>query len=137
MAPAPSEEFLKYLKSQGVLSDPQKYVYQVRDLLARMERANVLVSFPSHSPNVMHPKSYYALHEVSAIRGQGLLWLASTLRGRFVHAQVSPAVVHIVGNNNEGEGSGVVFDPQHVLTCRHVVSGMAVATTQTFQGRSV
>ena len=52
-----------------------------------------------------------------------------------MYAQVSPAVVHIVGEDDEGEGSGIVFDSRHVLTCRHVVSDMAVAPVQTFQGR--
>ena len=86
---------------------------------------------------VMLPKSYYTFSELSKLRGRGVLWLAKTLGGRFVHRHVSPAIVHVVGENDEGEGSGIVFDEHHVLTCRHVVSGMQVASVQAFQGRTV
>ncbi len=135
IAPAPSSDFLDFLEAKKVFSDAQKYIYQVRDLLAQMERDNILVSFPSG--NVMLPKSYYALHEISKPRSQGLLWLAKTLGGRFVHSQVSPAVVHIVGEDDDGEGSGIVFGPHHVLTCRHVVTDMTVAAEQIIQGKKV
>ena len=137
LTPAPSADFVDFLEAKGVLPSAQKYVYQIRDLLARMERDNILVSFPSYSGNVMLPKSYYALREESVLRGQGLFWLAKTLGGRFVHAQVSPAVVHIVGEDDDGEGSGIVFGPHHVLTCCHVVTDMKVAAEQTFQGGKV
>ena len=86
---------------------------------------------------VMLPKSYYALSELSTLRERGVLWLAKTLGGRFVHRHVSPAIVHVVGENDEGEGSGIVFDEHHVLTCRHVVSDMQIASAQAFQGRTV
>ena len=137
LVPARSSDFVDFLEEKGALPEPQKYIYQIRDLLARMERDNILVSFPSYTGNVMLPKSYYALHEHSELRRRGLLWLAKTLGGRFVHAQVSPSVVHIVGEDNFGEGSGVVFGSRHVLTCRHVVANMTVAAKQMFQGREV
>ena len=85
----------------------------------------------------MLPKSYYTFSELSKLRERGVLWLAKTLGGRFVHRHVSPAIVHVVGENDEGEGSGIVFDEHHILTCRHVVSGMQVASVQAFQGRTV
>lgn len=137
LGPEPSQNFLAHLKDTGVFADPDKYLYQIRDLLARMERDNILVSFASDPSNVMLPKSYFRLSEVSALRARGSLWLAKTLGGRFVHAEVSRATVHIVGEGNEGEGSGIVFGSHHVLTCRHVVEGMKLAAQQSFQGRSV
>lgn len=137
VVPARSADFVDFLEGNGILPDAQKYVYQIRDLLARMERDNILVSLPVHTRNPMLPKSYYALHEVSDLRRQGLLWLAKTLGGRFVHAQVSPAIVRIVGEDNHGEGSGIIFSPHHILTCHHVVTHMRVATEQVFQGRTM
>ena len=71
LVPAPSADFVNFLEARGVLPNAQKYVYQIRDLLARLERSNILVSFPSYSGNVMLPKNYYALHEVSELRGRG------------------------------------------------------------------
>lgn len=137
LTPAPSLDFLDFLKEQGVLPDAGRYIFQIRDLLARMEQANILVSYPSPTGNVMLPKSYCTLHEESNLRRQGFLWLAKALGGRFVYAQVSPTIVHIVGEEDNGEGSGIVFSPYHVLTCRHVVTDMKVAAKQKFQGRTV
>ena len=81
LTPARSSDFVGFLEEKGALPEPQKYIYQIRDLLARMERDNILVSFPSYTPDVMLPKSYYALHEHSELRRRGLLWLAKTLGG--------------------------------------------------------
>ncbi|MDE0355484.1 MAG: serine protease [Deltaproteobacteria bacterium] len=86
---------------------------------------------------VLLPKSYYALSELSKLRERGVFWLAKALGGRFVHRHVSPAIVHVVGENDEGEGSGIVFDAHHVLTCGHVISPMKLASAQAFQGRTV
>ncbi len=91
----------------------------------------------AHDSFPMLPKRYYTFSEVSNLRAHGVLWLAKTLGGRFVHRHVSPAIVHVIGENDEGEGSGIVFDAHHILTCRHVVSRMKVATEQVFQGRTV
>ena len=69
-----------------------------------------------------------------------MLWMAKTLGGRFIHHQISPAIVQITGEDSNGDeraGSGVVFDPHHILTCGHVVSGMKVNRIQTFQGTRV
>ena len=137
LTPAKSADFMDFLKERGALPDPYKYIYQIRDLLSRMEQANILVSFPSYTNNVMLPKSYYALHETSVQRAQGFLWLAKALGGRFVYEQVSTAVVHIVGEDNTSEGSGIVFDPHHIITCRHVVTDMTVARKQVFQHKTV
>ena len=74
------------------------------------------------------------------MRTQGSLWLARALGGRFVHHQVSPAIVHVTGKTTQGDpraGSGVVFDLHHILTCKHVVTSMKVDETQKFQGKEV
>ena len=134
--PAESMEFIDHLERSGLLPASQRYIYQIRDLLSRLERDGILVSFPSHSGNPMLPKSYYCLHEISKLRQRGLLWLSKPLGARFIYAQIAPVVVQIVGikaNDDPGEGSGIVFDSHHVLTCRHVVEDMQVAKNQVFQ----
>ena len=138
ITPASSQEFMEHVEERGLLgAQPDRYVHQVRDLLARLCADGILVDMGAGGTNVMMPKSYYCFHEVSRARAAGMLWLARTLGGRFVHWAVSQAVVHIVGSNHAGEGSGVVFDNHHVLTCEHVVSGMDLSPTQTFQGKTV
>ena len=138
LTPASGKDLMDFLKKDTVLDEPRKYIYQIRALLERMAANNILVDMGVGQGRgfVMLPKSYYTLSEVSTLRAQGVLWLAKTLGGRFVHRQVSPAIVHIIGKNDEGEGSGIVFDAHHILTCGHVVSGMDVATEQIFQGRA-
>ena len=139
--PLSGGDFMKYLKTTGLLGDPDRYIYQIRHLLERMAANNILVEMPGTDASyVMIPKSYYALSEVSTIRSAGMLWMAKTLGGRFIHHQISPAIVQIAGENSNGDaraGSGVVFDPHHILTCGHVVSGMKVNGIQSFQGKQV
>lgn len=138
--PMSGHDFLQYLDKLGILNEPAgRYIYHIRHLLDRMASSNILVDMGSSDANlVMIPKSYYALSEVSNIRAQGSLWLARALGGRFVHHQASPSIVQITGKTTRGDaraGSGVVFDPHHILTCKHVVTSMEVDGTQKFQGR--
>jgi len=140
LTPASGKEFLDYLSENQSLSDkPDRYLHQIRSLLDRMVESDLLADMGILRDGgfVLLPKSYYALSELSKLREQGFLWLAKALGGRFVHRQVSPAIVHVVGENDKGEGSGIVFDEHHVLTCRHVVSDMQVASAQMFQRRTV
>ena len=140
ITPASGRDFMDFLEKNNPLPDePHKYISQIRGLLERMCSNSILIDMGVGRDGgfVMLPKSYYALSEVSNLRASGVLWLAKILGGRFVHRQVSPAIVHVVGDNNRGEGSGIVFDAHHVLTCGHVVSRMSVATEQVFQGKVV
>ena len=140
LTPASGRDFIDFLTKSNTLSDePSKYISQIRELLERMSSNGLLVDMGVGPDGafVVLPKCYYAISEVSKLRQRGVLWLAKILGGRFVHRHVSPAIVHIVGKNDKGEGSGIVFDARHVLTCRHVVARMDVATEQVFQGKLV
>ena len=141
ICPMSGRDFMVYLEKVNAIEEPDRYIYQIRHLLERMAANNILVEMVGTDQGyVMMPKSYYRLSEVSNMRGRGVLWLAKTLGGRFVHRQVSPAVVHIVGKDAKGDergGSGIVFDARHVLTCRHVVADMTVDQVQRFQGKDV
>ena len=138
--PMTSGDFLTYLDKMQVLPEAgDKYIYHIRHLLGRMAAANLLVEMGNVGSNVMLPKSYYALTELTRRQSVGVMWLARTLGGRFVHRQVSPMVVHITGETAKGgatAGSGIIFDDHHILTCNHVVSQMKVSRTQRFQGKN-
>ena len=140
LTPASGKDFLDYLSEIKFLPDkPNRYLHQIRHLLGRMVENDLLtdMGIVAGSSFVMLPKSYYTFSELSKLRERGVLWLAKTLGGQFVHHHVSPAIVHVVGENDKGEGRGIVFDEHHVLTCRHVVSQMKVASKQVFQGKTV
>ena len=139
--PLSGHEFLGYLNKTGCLKDTAfKYIYHIRHLLEKLASNNNLVEMGSSGQLVMIPKSYYTFIELSTKRRKGYLWLAKALGGRFVHSEVSSAIIQIVGMNKKGDhrsGSGIVFDTHHILTCRHVISDMDVNDTQTFQGREI
>ena len=140
LTPASGRDFLEYLSESKCLPDkPDRYLHQIRRLLDRMVENDLLVEMGVGEGGsfVVIPKSYYTLSELSKLRAQGVLWLAKSLGGRFVHRHISPIIVHVVGENDEGEGSGIIFDEHHVLTCRHVVSRIKVAREQMFQGKMV
>ena len=136
IVPFSGADFLKFLDVDVLKGEAYKYIYQIRHLLDRLASNNILVEMGSRGRNVMIPKSYYALSERTEARNRGYLWLASSLGGRFVHYEVSSAIVQIVGRDdkgNERSGSGIVFDQHHILTCCHVMDMMMVGQTQKFQ----
>ncbi len=139
IVPFDGRDFVEFLeKTLG--DEANKYIHQIRHLLDRLASNNILVEMGSRGRFVMIPKSYYALGEQTEAQSRGSLWLARSLGGRFVHHEVSPAIVQIVGKNQKGDersGSGIVFDPYHVLTCRHVVEMMTVRCTQRFQEQEI
>ena len=68
-----------------------------------------------------------------------LFSLAPVLGPELLYALCARSLVHITGTNEKGDevaGTGFVVDQRHVLTCRHVVSDMAVDDKQVFQGES-
>ena len=139
--PLSAANFLTYLDKRGVLGESAgKYVYPIRHLLGRMATSNILVEVGNSSGFVIMPASYYTFSATTNRQSGGLLWLARSLGGRFIHRQVAPAIVHIIGKTETGKeasGSGIVFDPHHILTCRHVVCDMEVCEEQNFQRRNV
>ena len=138
ITPASGADFMDHLNASKILDQPNKYIYQIRGLLERMVASNILVDMGLGKDGnyAIFPKSYYTLSELTILRNKGNLWLSKILGGRFVYHQVSPAVVHILAENNENEGSGIIFDAHHILTCKHVVSDMKVARIQIFQGKN-
>ena len=135
--PLSGRDFMEYLKKHDLLGDPDRYVYRVRDILGRMKAANLLVEMlGSDQHYVMIPQSYYALSELSSIRAQGVLWMATVLGSNFLYHQISSTIVQIVGKNLKGDeraGSGVIIDDHHVITCGHVVRDMKINSEQVFQ----
>lgn len=135
--PVESRKFVEFLKNENKVQHVDNRVHQIRHLLARMESNNLLVSYRLPKEDVLLPKCYYCLAQPTKFRKKGALWLAKTLGGRYVYGMVSPAVVQIVGQNDDGVqtmGCGIVFDTHHVLTCKHVVTDMCAQQVQYFQG---
>ncbi|MCY4303442.1 MAG: serine protease [Aestuariivita sp.] len=141
LKPSSGGDFIEYLDAIRCLPEKaDRYFHQLGPILHRMVEHGLLVDMGvGGGAYVMLPNHYYTFYELSKLRQRGGLWMAKVLGGRLVHHLASPAIVHIVGENDQGEreGSGIIFDKHHVLTCKHVVSGMRLAPTQAFQGKTV
>lgn len=133
--PLGASDFVDYLKKKSILDDPRKYAERIRQLLDRMAATGILIEMGQGS-DVMMPKLFYCLKELTTLQKAGICWLAPALGDDFLFHLVAPAIVHITGLNNDGDvcaGTGIVFDPHHILTCAHVVNDMTVDQLQSFQ----
>ena len=134
--PLDAYDFTKYLKQKGILDEPLRYTERIRQLLDRMAATGILTEM-GYGSNVMMPKYYYCLKELSTLQRAGVFWLAPALGDDFLYHLAAPAIVHITGIDRYGDvcsGTGIIFAPHHILTCAHVVNDMTVNEYQVFQG---
>jgi len=131
-------DFIRYLEKSRIIEEPFRYVQHIRELLERMAATGVLVDMGTgNDSNATLPKYYYFQKELSKAQTAGLFWLTPALGPDFLYHHASSAVVQIVGKDRKGDvhaGTGIVFAPNHVLTCAHVVTGMEINKEQFFQG---
>ena len=131
-------EFMKYLENKKAFAKKPN-VLRVLQVLQKMSSAGILHNLGS-KPGELRSFSdcYLFLDTYSAtLRGQGRFWLAPALGADFLFHLSAPGVVHITGKNKDGDvkaGTGFIFHPHYILTCRHVVCDMQLDCTQTFQG---
>ena len=130
------EEFLTYLDNTKIF-EKKPNAFRVKQLLNKMVTTGILQYVGSSiNKSTLFPGLYYFLNIYSSERGQGHLWLAPALGAEFIYHITARGIVHITGNAN-GEvkaGTGIIFHPNFILTCRHVVCDMKVDHQQTFQG---
>ena len=137
--PLSASDFLLYLEKKNILTEARRYVFLIRHLLDKMTSANILIDMGHGSRvNVLIPRRYYFIKELTAMQQLGMFWLAPALGADFIFHYARPGIVHITGTNKQGDpvaGSGIVFHQRHVLTCAHVLSDMNVDSRQLFQGK--
>src|ERR1700676_1245185 len=129
-------DIVGYLKKKGVLEERHSYSERIRQLLDRMAATGILTEM-GHGPGVLMPKMYYFMKELTALQKTGNLWLAPALGDDFIFHAFAPGIVHITGVDEKGDvhaGTGILFHPNHILTCAHVVEDMKIHERQRFQG---
>ena len=137
-APLSAQDFLNYLEVVGAFAKTPNAL-RVAQMLERMGSAGLLV-FAGHGGRGFGGLGNHYLYmpmEWEALRGH--FRLVPALGAEFLYHLCAPGLVHITGTNGDGDavaGTGLVVHPSHVLTCRHVVSGMKVDERQTFQGKA-
>ena len=129
-------EFMTYLENKKAF-DKKPDVFRVVQILQKMSSAGILHNLGSKPGELrLFSDIYLFLNTYSKTRRQGIFWLAPALGADFLFHLSASGVVHITGKNKDGDvvsGTGLVFHPHHILTCRHVVCDMQLDRRQTFQ----
>jgi Trypsin-like peptidase domain len=137
--PFSGHDFEVYLERTGVLPEAGRYMFRLRDLLQRLERANLLT--PAGQTNaVILGRRYTFLCEFTELELTGCTWLAPALGAEFIYHYFGEGVVQITGRLSNGDshaGTGLVIAPRWVLTCAHVISDMTLDEQQDFAGERV
>lgn len=130
-------EFMTHLENKGAF-DKKPNVFRAGQILQKMSSAGILHNLGNKPGEFgFFSDIYVFFNTYSETRRQGHFWLAPALGADFLFHLSAPGVVHITGKNKGGDvkaGSGFIFHPHHILTCRHVVCDMQLDDRQTFQG---
>ena len=131
-------DFLKYLEVSGAFAKTPN-AFRVAEILGQMAFVGVLVlaGRGNHAFGELDNQYIYMPLESEARRG--LFRLVPAIGPEFLYNLCAPGLVHITGTKEGGAsvaGTGLVVDPSHILTCRHVVTDMEVDKDQTFQGQT-
>jgi len=140
ITPVPVFRFLDYLSSNISDFDAMKNLQNIRMLLDKMEYAGVLVPMGA-SGNVMLPKDYFYLRELTDKQKLNGYWFAEFLGADFIYSYFSDFTVQITGvvtcTGNAHAGTGIIINDHLILTCKHVLAEMDLDEEQYFQGRCI
>ena len=129
-------DFANYLEAASLFSKKPNY-FRVQHIVARMASLGLLVhvGYSSSIPQMFH-EQYLRFHGMFGEHFRGNLWLAPLFGPELLYGEAKSSVVHLTGSK-DGEvvgGSGLVIQSNYILTCRHVVEGVDLDTSQEFQG---
>ena len=136
--PLTAGDFLRCLETSGAFPKPPNGL-RVMQLIDRMVSCGLLVRAGYGNRSFAGMGDHY-LHMATEWDGRRKHFrYAPVLGPEFLYHLCAPCLVHITGTHKEtGDtvaGTGLIVDPSHVLTCRHVVTDMTVDEKQTIQGR--
>jgi Trypsin-like peptidase domain len=137
LEPFSGSDFERYVERIGLLPEAGRYMFRLRDLLVRLERANLLIP-AGETRNLLMGRLYHFMREFTALEHGGYAWLAPVLGAEFVHHYFQGGVVQITGRLDSGDlhaGTGLVVSRRWVVTCAHVVTEMSVDEEQHFAGQ--
>lgn len=132
--PFDGRDFLVYLEKTGQLTDPDRYLYRIRELLSKLSAVHLLTEM-GRGKDVMIGTHYYFMRELTEREKRSVLWLAPALGAEFLLHMFSEATFQITGVNKSGDvraGTGLLIAPEWLLTCAHVIKDMTVNEMQTF-----
>lgn len=135
-APLSVTDFLKYLETIKAFPKTPNAL-RVARIVEEMVSAGLLVPVGNAQSSMAGLSNHYLYLLTADKVRQGVFCLVRVLGPEYLYRLCAPALVHISGRNDgvAVAGTGLVVDTRHVLTCRHVVSDMALDRRQVFQGR--
>jgi hypothetical protein len=135
--PLEASEFLKYLETTNELPEAGRYLYRIGELLSQLADAHLLTDM-GRGRSVMLGTHYYFIREFTQLERKNVLWLTPALGPEFILRAFTPFIVQITGKDKNGDvraGTGLMIEPNWLLTCAHVLNSMSVDERQIFSGR--
>lgn len=125
-------DFSKYLHGLGLPAAGE--VMTLHRILSAMERAGYLLPFGSNPQLPIMGQQY--ITQGGASKGQlgGNLWLSEIFGAELIIPSYNTVTVQLAGRDDDGNevnrwGTGLVIDHHHVITNKHVVTGLADNST--------
>ena len=134
--PLTVNDFLKFLEVSKAFPKPPN-AFRVAQIVEQMASTGLLVHAGHGKASIAGLQEHYLYMATRSDARRDQFRLVSVLGPEYLYNLCAPGLVHITGSNDDGgtvAGTGLVVDPTHVLTCRHVVSDMSVDKKQIFQG---
>lgn len=126
-------DFSRYLDTIGMPGAGA--ISPLTRLLGAMERAGLLLQIGS-DPRLPIMGTKYITDGNAVSKGQrgGQLWLAGLFGAELIIPSYNAVTVQLSGHNDDGcpvdsWGTGLVVDHRHIITNKHVVTGLATASS--------
>ena len=141
--PLTVRDFLNYLEVTGTFAKAPNG-FRVTEILDKMASVGILVLCGGHEGghgDSPFPRlnNHYMYGPLQSELLRDWFRFVPVIGPEFLYYLCAPGLVHITGTKECGSsvsGTGLVLDSSHILTCRHVVTDMAVDKHQTFQGQA-
>jgi hypothetical protein len=120
-------DFSRYLHSLGLPGSGNVAV--LTRLLGAMESAGLLLPLGWHQQLPIMGQQYITLGAVSKGQIGGNLWLSAVFGASLIIPSYNAVTIRLAGHDEDGNpvdswGTGLVLDHTHVLTNKHVVTGL-------------
>ena len=136
--PRTVREFLKHLEEIGAFTKTPN-AFRVVGILNKLVSLGVMMIAGRGDGALGGLDDRYVYMPLESDIRRNWFRFVPAIGAEFLYYLCAPGLVHITGRKECGAsvaGTGLVVDPSHVLTCRHVVGDMEVDEDQTFQGQT-
>jgi S1-C subfamily serine protease len=121
-------DFSKYLHTLGLPAAGEAVT--LHRILSSMERAGLLLPLGWNPRLPIMGQQYISQGAISKGQRGGNLWLSDVFGAELIIPSYNAVTVQLAGHDNDGNpvdswGTGLVVDHNHVITNKHVVTGLA------------